>query len=136
MNHSALSECELRKTIPATLQAVEELLEGFRNSTVSTLDRTACFAAELLLREALTNAVVHGCHAESGKQVRCSMRLRDRRLLIVVDDDGDGFDWRAARCISGVFSDCSGRGMEILSKYANRVRYNDRGNVATILKRF
>ena len=59
------------------------------------LDRVNCFAAELLLREALTNAVVHGCHAESGKQVRCSMRLKGRRLLIVVDDDGDGFDWRS-----------------------------------------
>jgi serine/threonine-protein kinase RsbW len=136
MSHSALLECELRRTIPATLQAVEELLKDVRKSAASRLDRAECFTAELLLREALTNAVVHGCHAESGKQVRCSMRLRDRRLLIVVDDDGDGFDWRAARCISAAFSDCSGRGMEILSKYANRVRYNDRGNVATILKRF
>jgi serine/threonine-protein kinase RsbW len=136
MNRPALLECEFRRAIPATLQAVEELLADFRKTAATLLDRVDCFTAELLVREGLTNAVVHGCQAESGKQVRCSMRLKGRRLLIVIDDDGHGFDWRASRCVPGVFSDCSGRGIEILLKYANRVRYNDRGNVATILKRF
>lgn len=136
MNHPALLECDLRRVMPATLQAIEELLEEFRRKAAGLLDRVNCFTAELLLREALTNAVVHGCHAESGKQVRCSMRLKGRRLLLVIDDDGDGFDWRSARCVSGAFCDCSGRGIEILWKYADWVRYNDRGNIAAILKRF
>lgn len=136
MDPAALLECELRRTIPATLHAVEEFLEEVGKKAVSTLNRGDCFTAELLLREALTNAVMHGCHADSGRQIRCSVRLKNRRLLIMIDDDGEGFDWRAARHTSGEFSDCSGRGMRILRRYASRVRYNDRGNIATILKRF
>jgi len=129
-------ECELRRDVPANLRAIEEFIETFRERTTPMLDRADAFTAELLLREALTNAVVHGCHTEHGKQVRCSVRVKGRRMLAVIADDGDGFDWRAGRCISSTFASCSGRGIEILRRYASRVRYNDRGNVAAILKRF
>lgn len=127
--------CEMRMELPATLQAVEEFFVEFRRKSKALLNRVNCFAAELLVREALTNAVVHGCHADPRKQVRCSLRLRDRRLLIAVEDDGDGFDWREAWGRKAEFSDCSGRGFEILRKYAHHVRYNDKGNVVTIIKR-
>lgn len=135
MTRSARVDCEMRRSLPATLQAVEEFFVVFRQRSQALLDRVDCFAAELLVREALTNAVLHGCHADPSKQVRCSLRLKGRRLLIAVDDDGDGFAWRAAWSNSAAFSDCSGRGIEILRKYANHVRYNDRGNAVTIVKR-
>jgi serine/threonine-protein kinase RsbW len=136
MKDSARLGCDLRRPVPANLQAVEEFIEAFRQRTTLLLDPADSFTAELLLREALTNAVVHGCHTQQGKQVRCSVRLNGRRMLAVIADDGDGFDWRAPRCVSRTFASCSGRGIEILRKYATHVRYNDRGNVAAILKRF
>lgn len=129
-------DCELRTAMPATLQAIEEFFVEFRRRSHALLDRVNCFAAELLVREALTNAVVHGCHADPAKQVRCCLRLKRGRLLIAVADDGDGFDWRAAWSHLATLSDCSGRGIAILRKYANRVRFNDRGNAVTIVKRF
>ena len=135
MSHSSRVDCEMRTALPATLQAVEEFFVEFRRRGQALLDRANCFAAELLVREALTNAVVHGCRADPNKQVRCSLRLKSRRLLIAVEDDGVGFDWRAAWRKSADLSDCSGRGLEILRKYANRVRYNDAGNVVTMIKR-
>jgi len=136
MTRSAGADCEMRRALPATLQAVEEFLVDFRGWSRGLLDRVNSFAAELLVREALTNAVVHGCHTDPGKQVRCSLRITRRRLLIAVEDDGDGFDWRAAWRNPAALSACSGRGIEILRKYANRVRYNDRGNAVTMIKRF
>ena len=63
--------------------------------------------------------------ADPAKQVRCSLRLKGRRLIIAVADEGDGFDWRAARRQAGGIPDMSGRGIEILRQYANRVRFND-----------
>jgi anti-sigma regulatory factor (Ser/Thr protein kinase) len=90
----------------------------------------------LLVREALTNAVVHGCHADPAKQVRCRMRLNGGRLLFAVEDDVDGFDWRAACARPANFAKCSGRGLGILRLYANRVRYNAAGNGVTFIKRF
>jgi serine/threonine-protein kinase RsbW len=125
----------MRAELPASLRAVEEFFVGFRLKSQALLDRVNCFAAELLVREALTNAVVHGCHSDPNKQVRCFLRLKGRHLLIAVQDDGDGFDWRAARGKTAAFPDDSGRGMEILRKYANHVRYNERGNVVAMIKR-
>ena len=136
MTHRAGADFEMRGTMPATLKAGEVFLADFRMRTVARLDAANGFAAELLMREALTNAVVHGCHADPGKQVRCCVRLNDVRLLIAVEDDGAGFDWRAAWARQAGRGDCSGRGVEILHRYASRVRYNAGGNGVTLIRRF
>jgi serine/threonine-protein kinase RsbW len=136
MTHSLRVYCEMRREIPATLQAVEEFVVDFRGRCQALLDRGNGFAAELLVREALTNAVVHGSRTDPGRRVRCCVRLKSGRLVIRVEDNGDGFDWRAARDNRAAPPDCSGRGIEILRKYADRVRYNERGNGVTIVKRF
>ena len=136
MTLSPRQVCNLRIELPATLPAMEEFSMEFRRWSQVLLGRSNCFAAELLMREALTNAVVHGCHTDPDRRVRCCVRLREHRLVIAVAHDGEGFDWRVALGNSAHFEDCSGRGIEILRTYANRVRYNERGNVVTMIKRF
>lgn len=126
---------EMRREIPATLEAAEELIAEFNRQCKALLDRKSCFGAELLVREALTNAVAHGSHCDAGQRVRCCLRLKRGRLLIAVEDYGCGFDWRAAWDSQAALPDCSGRGIEILRKYATSVRYNDRGNSVVIVKR-
>ena len=128
-------QCEIRADLPATLEAAEAFVAEFRQRREFHLEQGQSFAVELLLREALTNAVHHGCHHDPAMQVHCSLRLRGSRALIVVVDDGNGFDWRGARDHPATFSDCSGRGIQILRKYGNRVRFNERGNAVTIIKR-
>ena len=136
MIQSARALFEMRRDLPATFEAAEEFIADFRRWGQVLLDRESWFAAELLVREALANAVAHGCHADPSKQVRCCLRLKDGRLLIAVEDYGCGFNWRAAWSNQAAAADCSGRGIEILRQYASRVRYNDRGNAVTIIKRF
>ena len=92
------------------------------------------FAAELLMREAVTNAVVHGCGGDRSRHVFCRVRLKGRKLTIVVADNGGGFDWRAAWSRSAGLSDPSGRGIEILRRYSTRVRFNRSGNTVVIFK--
>jgi len=128
-------DCELRRSFPASLEAVEAFTVEIRLRSRGVLSGRNCFAAELLMREALTNAIVHGCGADSRKRVRCWMRVRRGHLLIVVADDGQGFDWRAARRVTAEGSDCSGRGMEILRRYADHVRFNRKGNVVTLMRK-
>jgi anti-anti-sigma factor len=119
--------------MPATLGAAEESLADFLRESPA-LDRANRFAVELLMREVLTNAVVHGCRTDPEKQVRCRLRIKSGRLLIAVEDDGEGFDWRAARARPVSFTDCSGRGSGILRIYANRVRYNAVGNAVALVR--
>lgn len=134
MRLSSRFACEMRNTVPATLDAIEEFLAEVRRRVQDALPQADCFAAELLAREALTNAVVHGCHADPGKHVLCAMRLRGRRLTIAVQDEGEGFDWRALWNRPGRTSASSGRGIPILRTFAIRVRYNEKGNAVTIIK--
>jgi serine/threonine-protein kinase RsbW len=134
MTRSARIDCEIRTLLPATLEAVEEFFTEFRRRSENLLSGENYFAAELLVREALTNAVLHGCGADPRKQVRCTLRLRGTRLFISVSDDGEGFDWRAERNSTADLWDCSGRGMELLRQYADRVRFNNKGNVVTLIK--
>ena len=135
MTHAGRFECELNRSLPASLEAMEAFFVEIRLRSKGVLAGRNCFAAELLAREALTNAVVHGCGEDPSKRVRCWMRVRKGHLLIAVADDGEGFDWRAARHATAETSDCSGRGMEILHRYADHVRFNRKGNVVTLTRK-
>jgi anti-sigma regulatory factor (Ser/Thr protein kinase) len=127
---------EFRAAVPACLDAVEDLLADFRLGLKDVLGSPGYFSAELLLREALTNAVVHGSRCDPVLIVRCAVRANHKRLVIAVEDQGGGFDWRDAREREAEISACSGRGMEIFRKFASRVRFNRRGNGVVIQKFF
>ena len=51
------------------------------------------FEIETALREALANAVVHGCQGDPGKKIQIAVGCDEARgMLIVVRDPGTGFD--------------------------------------------
>ncbi|MBZ5728837.1 MAG: ATP-binding protein [Acidobacteriia bacterium] len=127
--------CQMEATLPGTLAAAEAFLSEYccRRVCMPAVD---WFAVELLLREALANAVKHGCRYDPAKHVRCLLRWRGRRLTIAVRDEGDGFDWRAAGndTLDGLRT--SGLGIHIFRQYATRFRFNHSGNAVTLIKRF
>jgi serine/threonine-protein kinase RsbW len=127
-------DCKIEMMLPATPEAVEEFYAEVRRETAERLGISQSFAAELLAREALTNAVVHGCHSDPRQTIRCRLRVRGRRFTIAIAHSGEGFDWRSQRGNIAELSDSSGRGMQILLRYSTRVRYNDCGNAVTIFK--
>jgi len=127
---------QIRAVLPAILDSVESISAEFRSRSKCTLPPRAGFAAELLLREALTNAVIHGSGANPAMPVHCAIRMRDRKLIIAVADCGPGFDWRGRYGWTADIASCSGRGLEIFRKFATRVRFNARGNAVTIVKVF
>jgi serine/threonine-protein kinase RsbW len=85
---------EWRTALPATLPAIDRYCLEFQNWRQTHCSALDPFCAELLLREALTNAVVHGCGEDSRKRISCLLRVRPRRLVIAIHDAGEGFDWR------------------------------------------
>jgi anti-sigma regulatory factor (Ser/Thr protein kinase) len=132
----SLGICELRVNLPSTLEAVEAFCKEFRIWRAGNCDELGAFDSELLLREALTNSVMHGCPNDPDKHVWCVVRAKKGRVLIVVRDEGTGFNWRAAWDREAPTSDTCGRGIGILRHYANQVRFNPEGNTVTLLKRF
>ena len=127
---------EWRFELPSTLDAVERVCSNFKLWRAHTCSRCDAFSTELLLREALTNSVMHGCLEDPRKRIHCVLRPKRDRLVMAIRDEGDGFDWRAAWDRRVDISSIHGRGIEIFRRYAHAVRFNQKGNSITLVNRF
>ena len=73
--------------VEETCRAVRGLLADHRLSPLS-------FACDLVLRELLNNAVLHGNRNNPELAVECLVLITDRALVLEVADQGEGFAWR------------------------------------------
>lgn len=125
---------EIRRAIPASLEAIDAISLGLRQALGDSCSRTDIFASELLCREALANAVMHGSALDQTRMVAFTARLRPHSVTMDVTDQGPGFDWRKKAAHSPGDCDTCGRGLAIYERYASRIRFNQRGNRVTILR--
>jgi anti-sigma regulatory factor (Ser/Thr protein kinase) len=125
---------EIRQTVPAGLRHVDVISVELRRELQDTCTGSDLFAAELLLREALTNAALHGCGLDPAGQVCFWVRVRKNRLLIAVSDTGPGFDWKLRLNHGAKDHETSGRGLSIYRAYANRIRFSKKGNAVTLVR--
>lgn len=127
---------ELRVDLAPTLEAMESFCLEFQRWRATACAELDAFSSELLLREALTNAVVHGGSESPRERISCVLRAKRGRLIIAIRDGGQGFDWRAAWDRQAAASDTHGRGVAILRHYASAVRFNPAGNSVTLIQKF
>jgi len=120
---------------PATLQSVDCVVEEAMRFVAGRLARDREFDFKLLLREALINAVVHGCEEDPGKTVASLFVLDGETMRITVTDEGPGFDWSSRMDAEPDPEDTCGRGLMILRLYSDGVSFNQPGNSVTIVKR-
>ena len=80
--------------IPAREEAITPLVESVMAAARSTsIGDDKELEIETSLREALANAIKHGCCADPTKCVRCTVAFEQPgSVLIVVSDPGNGFD--------------------------------------------
>lgn len=127
---------EMRVELLPTLEAIESFCAEFQAWRAVACAGLDAFSSELVLREALTNSVAHGGEKDQSQRISCVLRVKRGRLIIGIHDRGQGFDWRAGWERRADELDTHGRGMEILRRYANAVRFNSSGNSVTLIKRF
>jgi serine/threonine-protein kinase RsbW len=96
------------------------------------------FEVELALREALANAVVHGCGGDCTREIECCVACDESRgMLIVVRDPGRGFDPAAIPSpIEGqnIFSS-HGRGIYLINQLMDEVHF-DKGGTEIRMKKY
>lgn len=92
------------------------------------------FNVLLVMREALSNAVIHGSGADEEKIVTYDLRFADEELTMRIEDQGPGFRASDIRTESPP-DQPGGRGLTIMRKYFDDVQYNERGNVLVLTKR-
>jgi anti-sigma regulatory factor (Ser/Thr protein kinase) len=115
---------------------VDRFCDEVRAKLLAGLPDRERFAVELLLREALNNAIVHGCLGKIGSEVHCELAAVDGGVRIRVRDPGDGFDWRAQLNGRPRSLAESGRGVEILTRYATTVAFSEKGNEVEMIRSF
>jgi len=118
----------LRQTIPSRVEEAESLCIKIRALLEAAGLAERCFAVELLARECLINAVVHGNGSAADKSVVLNLTVGREWIRLQVSDEGRGFAWRNARRKRLDTSISSGRGLQIYALYAERVRFNRSGN--------
>lgn len=127
------------EVIPSTFEAIEEVIQ-----TLMILVREMRCGArdteeiELAMHEALANAVIHGNQQNPNKNVavRCFCQP-DRGMLLVVDDEGSGYD--PAKVPNPTNAQClmetHGRGLFMMRRLMDRVRVSRKGTRVTLVKR-
>ena len=118
---------KLGLTIPADVMAITPLVE----SIMDQVRDMSCavgkeFEIETSLREALANAIVHGCRGDCTKEVQVCIACEENHgILIIVRDPGPGFDPHTIPSpVHGqnVFSS-HGRGIFLISQLMDEVAF-------------
>lgn len=94
------------------------------------------FDFNLILREAVCNAIVHGSGMNHALAIEVSLELRPPDLVLRVRDQGPGWNWEARSQCPPPPDQEGGRGMFILENYADSVSFNKAGNEIIVTKRY
>ena len=128
-------EVEIPGEVAAITPVVDQVLGVTRRLGCA---RDKEFEIETALREALANAVRHGCGRDPEKRVQVCVACDDSRgMLIVVRDPGPGFDPSdIPNPVRGenLFSD-GGRGIFLINELMDHVSYAEGGTEIRMLKR-
>lgn len=125
--------------LPNDLQCIEDAVEFVvgRCSSCEDSGRRLRFNFRVCLTEALSNAMIYGNGRDPSKRVRVEVVLRHRALRVRVTDQGRGFD--CSDLIDPTAPEnleCpNGRGIFLMRKLMDEVRFNDRGNEVTLVLR-
>ena len=136
---SAGSLLEIDAWIPSEISNISPLVERL----MRLIEGSHCIAGEesaveLALREALSNAVVHGNALDAHKlvHVRCRCNV-GRGISVIVSDQGQGFDPRTVPdsvTVENLEAD-HGRGIHLMKLAMDEVSFEQRGTEVHMSKR-
>lgn len=117
--------------------SVKQLLAEMIDSVVSncSMDEEKYYMVKLMCSELIVNAVFHGNDGYSiDKKVCVEMKLADKVLTVMVEDDGKGFDHQhIGSGPKDIYSE-SGRGLQLIKALCDEVYFNEVGNQITVKK--
>lgn len=127
-------EFELPSAISLMHVVLEYLMKRVEKLGVIKPEQSNLFVA---LDEAFVNAVKHGNKFDANKLVRIAAEVSKTEAKFTIEDEGDGFD------VSNIpdpldpqnLFKTSGRGVLFIYNIMDEVKYNDRGNRLTMVKR-
>jgi serine/threonine-protein kinase RsbW len=130
---------EVDAWIPSELKAISPLVERL----MRLIEGSRCiageeYAVELGLREALSNAVIHGNRLDAHKlvHVRCRCKV-GKEISLIVSDQGQGFDVQTVSdsvAVENLEAE-HGRGIQLMKSVMDEVSFQQRGTEVHMCKR-
>jgi serine/threonine-protein kinase RsbW len=118
--------------LPSEIGCIEEAVELVTRHCLAGHDatRTTRFRLQVVLSEALSNAIVRGNREDRDKWVDVRAELGPDVIRVEVTDEGDGFDPAAVPepIRPELLDEATGRGLYLLRKLVDAVEFNARGN--------
>ncbi|HKU26682.1 MAG TPA: ATP-binding protein [Candidatus Sulfotelmatobacter sp.] len=135
----ACATCKLDVTIPAKLSAISPVVDG----VLQIAKEMKCadgneHSIELALREALANAIVHGCNNDQSKKVECCVVCEgSSEIVIVVRDPGKGFQPEAVPdpLAGDNILSTHGRGIYLINQLMDEVQFQAQGTEIQMRKK-
>jgi serine/threonine-protein kinase RsbW len=129
---------EIEAWLPSEIKAISPLVDQL----MRLIEGSRCvagneFAVELALREALSNAVIHGNEMDAHKLVRIHCRCEHGKgVWLTVKDEGKGFDPSAVPDPVAVerLQEEHGRGIQLMKSAMDQVCFDDGGTVVHMWK--
>jgi serine/threonine-protein kinase RsbW len=113
----------------ANLRAVEKQLDDFASILGITEDNYGKIM--VCAMEAVNNAIIHGNRSDKKKSVNINIENTGDDLTICVEDEGQGFkpgeipDPTKPENIE----ELTGRGVFLMSRLADKIEFNEKGNI-------
>jgi serine/threonine-protein kinase RsbW len=133
-NESTFKGLEIASDLRAARAASDGILREVESARYSP---DAVFAIKLALEEAMTNALKHGNKGDSSKRIAVRYAVAPDRCVIIVRDQGQGFDPDGVpdcTCADRI-SLPNGRGIMLMRAYMNDVSYRNHGTEVYLMKR-
>lgn len=126
------------------IEQVNDLILDLMRQT--GLEEKAAISLGAAFREGTDNANRHGNKSQEDRKVKVDYNLNKDKVLIQIEDEGEGFDWSH---YMGVATDKSaaqrsrernskgkrgGLGIMLMLKCTDEVKYNEKGNELTLIK--
>lgn len=89
----------------------------------------------ITMLEAVNNAIIHGNKSSAKKYVDITIEFNKQKLKIKVKDEGNGFSPEKVPdpTIPENIEEVNGRGVFIMSRLADEIKYSKKGNTVTMV---
>jgi serine/threonine-protein kinase RsbW len=117
---------------PSNFSELEIILQKLRNSWDLPDDINA--NVELVLGEAINNAIIHGNKGNAQKNVFVSIEMPNHELCITVADEGPGFNFNTVPdpTLPENIEKPTGRGVFLMKQLADFVVFSNNGSVVEL----
>jgi serine/threonine-protein kinase RsbW len=123
--------------LPSRIEAIQKAASAAAEFVMrSGLDEDSAYAVDMAVREAVTNAVLHGNRQDERKRVEVRFKSLPDAVEITVRDEGEGFNTRSVPDPTDPQNllKTSGRGILFMRNFMDEVEWSRHAEGGTVVR--